>query len=514
MPDTSNSLWDLFRTVADRVPHAVALRDEDLTLSYDQTLHRSADVGAALLAAGVVPGQAVLVSTDHTVQGVLALLATYAVGAVPVPVDPACPTPRLHRTRELCGASAALVDETGQAALHRLGVPFVRVDTAVAPPRATGTPGPYAAAPTAYILFTSGSSGDPKGVVVTQANILSLIDHADEWDTSTGDDVWACFHAFTFDVSMWEIWRPLSLGAQIYVVPRAAQTDLRLAYSLLAERGVTSLGLTPTACRMFTERVAESGVPDRLARLLLAGERLDFASLKPFLPAVADRRLEIWNAYGPTEATVYATAHRITADDIERETRSLIGRPLPGFGMRVHEPNADGVGELWLTGPGVAAGYLGDGQLTQDRFPTGDGQRWYRTGDLVRDVGDGVLAFVGRSGGYFKVRGFRVEPGDIVAAVTAYPGIIDAAAVALDTAYGQTLACAVVRTPGNTVSELDLRRHLGRTLPSYVRPGRIIFTDRLPRLSSGKLDPLAVQHIIEDRIQTETSGGGPRTQPS
>ncbi|EEP71460.1 non-ribosomal peptide synthetase [Micromonospora sp. ATCC 39149] len=499
MPNAFSNLWELFRGVAGRVPHATALVDEDRTLTYDQTLRRCVEVAAALRTAGIVAGQAVLVSTDHTIQGVLALLSTYAAGAVPVPVDPDAPAPRLRRTLELCGAGVALVDETGQAALQQLGVPLVRVDTATAPTEAAVAASSTAASP-AYILFTSGSTGDPKGVVVTQANLLSLIDRAGEWDTSTGEDVWACFHAFTFDVSMWEIWRPLSLGAQLYVVPRAAQTDLRLAYALLAERGVTSLCQTPTACRVFAEHVAGTGVPDRLARLLLAGERLDFAALKPFLTAVADGRLEIWNVYGPTEATVYATAYRITSDDIERERRSLIGRPLPGVSTRVHEPAADGVGELWLAGPGIAAGYLGDAPLTEDRFLADEQQRWYRTGDMVRDVGGGMIEFLGRNGGYLKVRGFRVEPGEIVAAVTACSGITDAAVAVVDTPYGQAIVCAVVRSPAGIVSELELRRHLGQTLPSYMRPGRIVFVDRLPRLSSGKLDPHALRRLVEERM--------------
>jgi acyl-coenzyme A synthetase/AMP-(fatty) acid ligase len=251
---------------------------------------------------------------------------------------------------------------------------------------------------------------------------------------------------------------------------------------------------------MFAGRVAEIGVPKRLARLLLAGERLDFGALEPFLPAVASGGLEVWNVYGPTEATVYATAYRVTAGDIRRERRSLIGRPLPGVGVRIDRPAADGVGELWLTGPGIADGYLDDIQLTERQFPRGYGQRWYRTGDLVRDVGDGVLEFAGRNGGYLKIRGFRVEPGEVVAAVTAYPGVAAAAVAVIAASQGDVLVCAVVRGSGKTLSELELRRHLGHTLPSHMRPGRIVFIDRLPRLSSGKLDPHALRNLVEQRI--------------
>ncbi|WP_433534560.1 amino acid adenylation domain-containing protein [Micromonospora sp. CA-249363] len=502
MPNAFSNLWQLFCAIAGRVPHATALVDEDRTLSYGQTLRQCTEVAAALRAAGIVAGRPVLVSTDHTIQGVLALLATYAAGAVPVPVDPDSPVPRLRRTLELCDAGAALVDEAGQAALRGLDIPLVRVDfSADAAEGAVSTGSVAASSAPAYILFTSGSTGDPKGVVVTQANILSLIERAGEWDTSTADDIWACFHAFTFDVSMWEVWRPLSLGAQLYVVPRAAQMDLRLAHSLLAKRGVTSLCQTPTACRVFAEHVAEVGVPDRLARMLLAGERLDFAALKPFLRSVADGRLEVWNVYGPTEATIYATAYRVTADDIERERRSLIGRPLPGVSVRVHQPTTDGIGELWLAGPGIAAGYLRDPALTEDRFCAVDRQRWYRTGDMVRHLGNGMLEFAGRNGGYLKVRGFRIDPGEIITAVTAYPGVTDAAVIAVDSSYGQTIVCAVVRGPAGIVSELELRRHLGHILPSYMRPGRIVFVDRLPRLSSGKLDPSALQHLVEELMR-------------
>jgi non-ribosomal peptide synthetase component F len=364
-------------------------RIEHMAAEYVRLLERVArapdiDVADLGLSRPMAPG----VATEAS-AGVLALLAVTAAGATPVPVEPDQPTPRLARLARATDARLALVDDAGRAAMAACAFPALHVLDAVrADPAGLAERDP---APLAYVLFTSGTTDTPKGVEVTQANMLSLLAGASRWDTSTAEDTWACFHAFTFDVSMWEVWRPLSLGATVHVLPRAAQADGDLTHALVDRQRVTSLCQTPTAARLLARTVKEKGVPRSLRRLLLAGERLDFSVLEPLLPEVASGALEVWNMYGPTEATVYATAHRVTTADIEQGTRSLIGRPLPGVGVEIHAPDADGVGELWLSGDAVAAGYRGDPALTATRFVAdAGGRRAYRTGDLVRATDGGV----------------------------------------------------------------------------------------------------------------------------
>jgi amino acid adenylation domain-containing protein len=495
----AEGLWHRFARCARRRPNAQALRDVTASYTYSQAHRLSLTAASALAAVGLSPGDTVLVCTDRNVDGIVALLAVAAAGGTPVPIEPESPAPRLERIAAAAGARLALVDDLGGPAVAARGMTTLHIQDALGQAPADGTnPAPRAAAELAHVLFTSGSTGVPKGVEVTQANMAALLDAAPGWDTSAEDDVWACYHAFTFDVSIWEIWRPLTLGAQVFVLPRAAQLDGDLAYSLVDSHGVTGLCHTPTAARLLTGRIAKSGLPGRLRRLLIGGERLDFASLGPLAPAVADGRLEIWNMYGPTETTTYSTAHRISAADIEHESRSLIGRALPDTITEIRDADSDGVGELWISGDGVTAGYRGDPGLTGERFVTGaGGRRAYRTGDLVRDTGGGVLEFVGRAGGFVKVRGFRIEPGEVVTAMCAHPAVAQAAATVSDAfPWGATVVCAVVPQPGAAVAEVDLRRHAAALLPGYMCPGRIVFLDALPLLPSGKLDELALRSAV------------------
>jgi len=500
-----SSLWSLVERAAGLRPNAPALSDTSTTYTYAQLDHRSQLLAGALAGLGVGAGDAVLVCAGRTAAAVAALVALARVGAVPVPVDVADPPARVHRLAEIAGPRLVLADDAGSGAAAACAAPLLRLDE-IAEIAETSDPAPR----------LRPDRPVPKGVEVTLANMTALLGTAGTWESSTEDDLWACLHAFTFDVSTWEIWRPLTIGAHVFVMPRAAQVDSDLAYSLLGERGVTVLCQTPTACRMLVDRVTRSGMPARLRRLYIGGEQLDFASLKPLTPMVAADRLEIWNLYGPAEATVYSTGHRLSASDIERERRSLIGRPLPHVQVEVRDVEPDGIGELWIGGGGVTAGYRRDPGLTKERFVTGEsGERLYRTGDLVRDTGAGVLEFIGRTQGYVKVRGFRIEPGEIASLLCAHPAVAAAAATVSDAfPWGATLVGAVVARPGSAATEAELRRYLSAHLAQNARPGRIVFLDALPMLSSGKLDEVALRDRIHRCLgltaafgETEQKGG-------
>jgi amino acid adenylation domain-containing protein len=508
-------LWNLFTGIARTTPGAPAVRDAGTSYTYAQAHSGCLNAANALIAAGVAPGDAVLVCTDQNAHGVLAILAVSAAGGTPVPVEMAGPQARFERIVAASGAHIALVDDQGRETVSGMGIPALAIGEAMSSSRA-GLPARAARAAgssdLAYVLFTSGSTGAPKGVEVTQANVLSLLAGAPRWHRGGAADVWGCFHSFTFDISMWEIWRPLTMGAQIFVFPRAAHIDADLAYSLAGEQGITVLCQTPTAARLLANRVSRSGMPPHLRRLMLAGERLDFAALKPFAAAVAGGQLEIWNLYGPTEATIYCTGYRIGPGDIGPEKRSLIGRALPGVNVAVHEPDADGIGELWITGDQVAAGYRGDPELTRERFVVdAAGHRAYRSGDLVRDCGDGALEFIRRAGGFVKVRGYRIEPGEIVSGLCAHPDVEQAAAFVTEVLpWGATVVCAVAPRRGAAVTEIALRRHAAQALPYYMRPARIVLVAALPQLPSGKLDEPALRAGVEQQLRRELPA---RSQP-
>lgn len=479
-------LWDLVEGQVAARPNAPAIRDLHETYSYAQVRRRAINVAGALRAADVGRGDPVLVCTDRTARALVGHLGVVAAGATLVPVEPDGPVPRLERILAASGANVALTDEAGVAALS--GQPVLVVDLNDAMAREDGGAS-QASADVAYLLFTSGSTGIPKGVRLTRRNLLAFLADAPRWESSGKDDVWASFSAFTFDVSMFELWRPICTGAQVFVVPRVAQLDASSLPDLIDAEGITSICQTPTAGRLFAVAASDHGPPSSLRRLLLAGERLDMAMLAPFAEAVRDDRLAVFNMYGPTETTIYATGYRVTANDIAYERRALIGRGLPHVRTRVAQPDGDGIGELWISGAGVAAGYCNDPELTAQRFVSSADGVSYRTADLVRDVGDGVLEFVGRASGYVKVRGYRIEPGEVAAALSSHPQVAQAVATATDQLDGGTaIVCAVVARPGTNPTEAELRKHAARHLPSYMRPARIVFFDSFPQLASSKLD--------------------------
>ncbi|WP_431952000.1 amino acid adenylation domain-containing protein [Nocardia lijiangensis] len=496
------SLWRLFTATARQFHRRTALRDSKRSYTYAELADACGRLAAVLRTRGIGDSEPVLVCADRGADAVVATLAIVAAGGTPTPVEPHSPATRFALIARTCGARHAVVDDAGAAAMCTGDVAVTHVgERAPDPSREEST----APSRLAYVLFTSGSTGVPKGVEVTQHGLLALLSGAAQWDSSGPADVWAGFHSFSFDVSMWEMWRSLTVGAELVVLPRRAQVDAGHAWSLLDRYEISVLCQTPTAVRMLGNQVEARGIPPRLRRLLIAGERLDFGSLRPFAAAVATGGLEIWNLYGPTEATVYSAGHRVTAHDLDHERRSVIGRALPHVRLRVPERADDGIGELWISGAGLAAGYCGDPALTQDRFVGADtAERSYRTGDLVRDIGGGAYEFIARSGGFLKVRGYRVEPGEIVHAVCAHPAVSQAAVAVSDVlGFGDTIVCTVVPRTGCSVTDLQLRRHIAQLLPDYMRPGRIVFVERLPQLPSGKLDQRALQVLVDDRLHNQ-----------
>lgn len=498
------SAWDLFSAARRAAPGAPALRDAEVLYTYDEVWRRAMAVAAALAEAGAQAGDRVVVCTDHDSAGVIATIGAFAAGVAVVPVSLDEPEPRLRRILESCRPRLALTDQLGRRTLGEVMQVTIDIDELAPCSGEEEAHRPVDGDAVAYVMFTSGSTGVPKGVPVSHANLMSLLSPAGLWDGTAPGDVWACFHAYTFDVSMWEIWRPLTAGAELIVLPRRAQADPGVLAEWLQTRGITSLSQTPTSVGRLL------GVPGleldslSLRRLLLIGERLNFQVLRPLAPSVRRGELEVWNMYGPTESTIYATGHRVSADEIENERRSLIGTPLPGFGCDVITTDTDGVGELLLSGPAVAQGYLGDAELTARRFtPDASGRPGYLTGDLVRTDGSGELEFVGRNGGFFKIRGYRVDPGEITTALQRHPQVADSTVFLID---GDTTAPVLIAVAtavaGAEVTEIELRRHVGGLLPAYMCPGRIVVLDDFPLLPSGKLD----LREIEKRVTSLVSG--------
>ncbi|WP_328320189.1 non-ribosomal peptide synthetase [Streptomyces sp. NBC_00388] len=497
------SIPDAFARLARRHPDTVAVSGAGEQLTYRQLHALSDELAGALtgLGAGAEDGVGVLMGRSAAL--VTASLAALRAGAAYVPLDPDWPAERLERVAEVAGLRVLIADETtrNHPWVRRLGrdVAVLTVDTAGrvrgGGPAAPGAlPAVTGGARLAYVMFTSGSTGLPKGVGVTHADIGAL---AADRTWGDGAAVAVLLHsAYVFDASTFEIWVPLLNGGRVVVAP-AGPLQPAVLRDLVAEHGVTAAFLTTALFNVFAE--TDPGALG-LLRLAAAGGEAAAPGVHRGL-AAAHPGTTVLNAYGPTETTTFATLHPVRPDDAPGAVPP-IGRPLDGMrtyvldaAMRPVPPGAEG--ELYVSGAGVARGYLGRPGLTAARFVAdpfaGTGARMYRTGDLVRRATDGALHYVARADQQIKLRGHRIEPGEIEAALLADPSVRAACVLVREDLPGdRTLTAYVVPAPGHTPDRDVLAARLGHALPAYLVPTVIQALDVLPLTANGKVDRTAL----------------------
>jgi amino acid adenylation domain-containing protein len=447
-----------------------AIRYGDTGLTYRELDERVAALAGVIATRSVDDGP-VGILLDRSIDMVVAALAIIRTGGSYVPVDPATPVARVGLI--LADAAPALVITTTALADRIDAVPVVLVDEPL--PSAPPLPAEVCQAgrdSRAYVIFTSGTTGRPKGVQVTHGNLLRLFTATEEQYGFGPDDVWSLFHSFAFDFSVWEMWGPLLYGGCLVVVPREVATDPAAFRTLLRDKGVTVLNQTPTA---FTQLIAEDARhADRLPlrHVIFGGEALRFADLRRWVTKHGDAAPRMVNMYGITETTVHASYRPVRRHDLDR-TDSPVGTPLSDLDFVLVDddlnPVPDGhIGEIVVTGPGVSPGYLNRPDLTAERFVTVRGTRGYRSGDLAVRAG-GEYVYQGRKDDQVKIRGFRIELGEIQAALTGVPGVAQAAVVVDQPAAPVNL---VARQPTETFRISDTRELIrGTTAPSPANTG-------------------------------------------
>ncbi|MFC0006729.1 non-ribosomal peptide synthetase [Micromonospora siamensis] len=495
-------------------PDVTAVTDGDRSLSWAQLDTRADRLAAALRAHGVGPEARVGVCLPRTTEWITALLAVLKAGGAYLPLDPEYPAARLEYMLTDSAASVLIGSGPAVEELSRAsGVPLLSPD-ACADATDTG-PGPHRD-DLAYVIYTSGSTGRPKGVQITHASYAALLAAQRARLPHGPDDTVLQFCSPSFDASMFEIGLAVGAGARLALGTRDELVPGEPLAALMRRHRVTSWTAPPSA-------IAALGAADvpSLRVVIGAGEVLTAGAVRHWTP-----QARCFNLYGPTEATIWATGHEVRESDVDGALP--IGTAIPGYSALVLDEDlrpvpVNVVGELYVGGVGTARGYLGRPGLTAERFlpdpySARPGARLYRTGDLARRRSDGELVFAGRADDQIKVRGFRVEPGEIESALAAHPGVRECAIVARADSLGVVgLTACVVRAPdGPPVSTEQLRDHLTGRLPAHFWPAGYVFLESLPITGNGKADRAALAALIDEageRVQPESVDYEPPRTP-
>ncbi|GAA5066818.1 amino acid adenylation domain-containing protein [Nocardia callitridis] len=482
----ARTLHEAFFAEADRAPDRAALLWRDGgSMSYGELARQALGVARGLAERGVRSGDSVAVVVAKGHHQIPAVLGVLAVGATYVPIGTGQPQARQERILLRSGARVALVDASVELPE---GVTAVELATA-----AQGTPADTIVAPhpdaVAYVLFTSGSTGEPKGVEVSHRAAANTIDALSAHFGIDGTDRHIGLSALEFDLSVFDIFGPLSLGGALVCVDADVERDAVAWAALIEETGVGVINCAPGLLGMLLDTA--TGTQLRSVRLVITGgDRVKTTLAHRFHERVPGLRFA--GLGGTTETAIHSTVCEVTEDFPANLATVPYGMPLSNVRLRVVNERGEDcpdwvVGELWIGGTSVAEGYRGDPARTAERFVVVDGIRWYRTGDLARYLPDGAVDFLGRADDQVKIRGFRVELGEVEAALCTVAQVREAVAVVTDA--GRLVAAVVAPA----AIDLDPVRKL---LPGHMIPESVDVLDRAPLTSNGKLDRAAIRRRL------------------
>lgn len=501
------TLLEQFEQQVRQRPLAPAITHGSVTLSYEQLSKRSQDLAFALQNAGVGRGDRVAVLLPRNIDLLASLLAVMRIGAAYVPIDPGYPLERIESMLTDCAATIAITD---------LPVKVTALDPASVTREMSDGTFAIATDPAdvAYMIYTSGSTGKPKGVQVTHANLSNFLNAMTKRPGLSNQDKLLAVTTVSFDIAALELYLPLWNGAHIVLADREAALDGSMLRSLLEQYAIDVMQATPTTWRLLLESGWHG---ETLSRVLCGGEGLA-GDLAQKLCALD---LTVWNLYGPTETTIWSTAHRVTLDQTTLThipIGSQSGNAIDNTSLYIVDAFDNPVplgmpGELLIGGDGVAVGYFNRPALTAERFVPNAfddraGARLYRTGDRVWFDNAGTLHCLGRLDFQVKIRGFRIEPGEVEATIRQYKGVKQCVVSVWEPAVDDHRLVAYVVTDSPDLSMHDLRQWAISQLPAHLLPADWIVLDALPLTPNGKIDR---KSLPSPQQQDRQSSLAPRT---
>ncbi|UOQ67623.1 amino acid adenylation domain-containing protein [Hymenobacter volaticus] len=511
-------LPNLIQEVAYNYPTAIAVKFKNNTLSYYQLNTKANQLARYLLAQGLSTGDVVGIALDRSQELLVTLLAVLKCGATYLPLDPTYPADRLEFM--LLDSKSSFLLKSKSISFNFYDVAIIDIEDALSQAENYFTDAvevEISGDAVVYILYTSGSTGLPKGVQIKHSGLINLLRSVQQEIGISSTDRLLAITTISFDMAVLELFLPLVSGAMVVVADSKATKDGNALQHLIEAEGITAMQATPATWRMMLDAGWTELYP---LKAISGGEALPEDLAQRLLARCAS----LWNMYGPTETTIYSSFKKIT----HAKELITIGRPVANTQFYIlddHfnlvEPNT--IGELYIAGNGLAKGYLNRSELNKEKFIDNpfsliDGEKMYRTGDLAKLTDTGEVQYLGRADQQIKIRGYRIEPGEIEHQLSSLHEIQEAVVIAKPDSYGMIrLAAYVVVRDFNYVTDFSTRittwkNSLGNKLPAFMIPSEIIVVNSIPKTLNGKIDKAALlSYVKADEIKADERHDGPRT---
>ncbi|MCX7746300.1 MAG: amino acid adenylation domain-containing protein [Clostridia bacterium] len=509
------TIHNLFEKQVERTPENIAIAFGDIQMTYRELNKKANRLGIYLAKKGVTPESIVGIMTEPSVEMVLGILGILKAGGAYLPIDPDYPKDRIQFMLEDCktkflitkGGLSHKVEFNGEI-IDLENDEVFREDSYALPESMPSN--------LAYIIYTSGTTGIPKGVMIEHRNVVRLICNDKVLFDFNEKDVWTLFHSFCFDFSVWEIFGALLYGGKLVIVSKKTARDTKEFLNLLLKNKVTVLNQTPSAFYNLIAEESKHLEPKLgLRYVIFGGEALKPLRLKEWRQRYLSAKLI--NMYGITETTVHVTFKEVTEKDIENNL-SNVGKPIPTLKVYIMDEDRKllpigAAGEIYVGGDGVGRGYLSRPELTAQRFVSSPYNReeiLYKSGDLARYLPDGDIEYLGRIDQQVKIRGHRVELGEIESRLREHPCIKEAIVIAQEGDTGNKQLCAYFAADKDLTVQ-EIRCFVAATLPGYMIPSHFAVIERIPLTQNGKLDIKALQNLSK-QLSVETEYIKPTTE--